>query len=253
MTLGFLGTGAIAAAMVKGLGSGGGSILLSPRNASVAAELAGRFPNVSVASANQEVVDRCETVVVAVRPQVAAEVLSALRFPEGTDVISLVSGHSVRTIRKLVAPAVKVCRAVPLPSCAQRRSPTAIFPPDPAAFQLFSILGAAFEVDREEQFDAFCTATATMAAYFAFADTIASWLTRHGIPDGQAREYLARIHSGLAYTALEHPERSFEALAADHATRGGINEQVVAHLRAHGSFEALSDALDAVMRRVTAG
>ena len=76
MTLGFLGTGAIAAAMVTGFSSEGGPrhrILLSPRNADVAAGLASRFPNVSVAASNQEALDKSETVVLAIRPQVADE------------------------------------------------------------------------------------------------------------------------------------------------------------------------------------
>jgi pyrroline-5-carboxylate reductase len=56
----------------------------------------------------------------------------------------------------------------------------------------------------------------------------------------------------LGNTAIGAPERSFQALASDHATLGGINEQALAHLINHGVFETLSDGLDAVMRRITA-
>jgi pyrroline-5-carboxylate reductase len=254
MKLGFLGTGTITAAMVEGLSSAGGGceIVVSPRNAEMAAGLAARFPAVAVADSNQDVVDRCETVVIAVRPQITEEVLSQLRFRGGQHVISLVSGFSVGRLAVLVAPATRIARAVPLPSAASRRSPTAIYPRDEETVALFGRLGAAFAVDTESAFDALCTATATMAAYFAFADGAASWLERHGIPPGQAREYMARIFAGLAQTALETPERSFEELAADHATRGGTNEQVVGYLRERGVFESYAEALDGVMRRVTA-
>jgi pyrroline-5-carboxylate reductase len=255
MTLGFIGTGAITSAMVTGLRSSGceeRSIRLSPRNEAVAAGLASRFPQVSVSSSNQAVLDECETVVIAVRPQVAEHVLEELHFDAGHTVISLVSGLPIRRLAALTAPACRISRAVPLPSAARRRSPTAIYPRDCEAVELFTRLGAAFAVETEDEFDTLCTATATMATYFAFADGAASWLTRHGIPQEQARNYIAQIFSGLAHTAIAAPERSFQSLAADHATRGGTNEQVLNHLIAHGVFDSFSEALDGILRRVTA-
>ena len=255
MKLGFLGTGAITSSIVTGLNSARGQerpIRLSPRNSAVAADLANRFPHVSVASTNQEVVDDSGTVIVAVRPQIAQDVLSGLRFRADQNVISLVAGFSLRRIAGLVSPATRVTRAVPLPSTAKRRCPTAIFPRDPVTFELFSSLGAAFEVDTENEFNALCTATATMAAYFAFAECVASWLARQGIPKDEARDYIAQIYSGLAAAATEAPGLSFQSLAVDHATPGGTNQQIVADLTKNGVFESLSDALDAVMRRVTA-
>jgi pyrroline-5-carboxylate reductase len=252
--LGFLGTGAITSAIVTGLNSpdaGPYSILLSPRNAAAAARLAQRFSKVSVAGSNQEVVDRSETVVIAVRPQIAQAVLSELRFRSDQNVISLVGGFPVQRISGLVAPAAKVTRAVPLPSTAKRRCPTAIYPADADAIELFTLLGAAFAVETEHEFDALATATATMATYFAMADGVASWLVRQGIPPRQARDYVATVFSGLSHTAVEEPEQSFQALAADHATRGGLNEQVVGYLTEQGMFARLSEALDGVMQRVT--
>jgi pyrroline-5-carboxylate reductase len=253
MKLGFLGTGAITSAMVTGLGSAGApyDIRLSPRNAETAADLARRFTNVAIAPSNQAVVDDCGAIVIAVRPQIAQEVLRELRFRPDHEIVSLVSGYSLERLRDLVAPATRIARAVPLPSAARRRSPTAIYPADCSAIELFTRLGAAFAVKTELEFDALCTATATMAAYFAFADGAASWLARNGIPAEQARDYIAGIYAGLSDVSLEKPARSFHELAADHATRGGINEQVLRHLTEHGALEQFAAALDGVMRRVT--
>ena len=251
MRIGFLGTGAITRAMVTGLGGEGHAIRLAPRNREIATELAGRIPMATVANSNQEVLDECELAVIAVRPQIAHEVLSALRFRDDHQVVSLVSGLRLGRLRELAAPARSVARAVPLPSTAKRRCPTAIYPRDRAAIDLFTPLGAAFAVDSEDEFDAFCTATATMATYFAFADGVASWLTRHGIGPGEARDYVARIFVGMAQTAVESPERSFRVLAAEHATKGGTNEQLLGELTRGGVWERLSEALDGVMRRVT--
>jgi pyrroline-5-carboxylate reductase len=253
MTLGFLGTGAITSAMVTGLSATAGeyAMVLSPRNAVVAADLVQRFPSVAMASSNQAVVDACETIVIAVRPQIAEEVLKELRFSADQKVVSVVSGFPVARLAGLVAPAAKISRAVPLPSAARRESPTAIYPRDGSTVELFGLLGAAFAVDTEREFDALCTVTATMATYFAFACEAAGWLTREGITPLEARDYVARIFLGLAETAVEARGSSFEQLAADHATRGGTNEQVLTYLRGHGVFERFSEGLDGVMRRVT--
>lgn len=83
MNLGFVGTGAITSAIVTGLNAsdaGRDGILVSPRNAEVAAALAARFPNVAVAASNQAVLDGSDVVMLAIRPQVTVEVLSSLEF-----------------------------------------------------------------------------------------------------------------------------------------------------------------------------
>lgn len=250
--IGFLGTGAITSAVVTGLSCEGHAIRLSPLNSEIAADLARQFPMVAVAASNQQVLDECEVAVIAVRPQIAHQVISGLQFREDHDVISLVSGLRLGRLRELVHPARSVARAVPLPSAARRRCPTAIFPRDRAAIDLFTPLGAAFAVDSEDEFDALCTATATMATYFAFADGVASWLARHGIAPGEARDYVARIFSGMAQTALDSPDRGFREVASEHPTRGGTNEQVLNNLTRNGVCERLSEALDGVMRRLMA-
>ena len=88
-----------------------------------------------------------------------------------------------------------------------------------------------------------------MATYFAFAGASSSWLSSHGIPEQQARDYIAHIFSGLAATALEKPGQSFAALAIDHATKGGTNQQVVNRMTEQGVFKIFNEA---ARRHITA-
>jgi len=255
MQLGFIGTGEITSSIVTGLcsfGTTSHSIRLSPRNAAVARELSSRFKGISVASSNQEVLDHSETIVIAVRPAAARGVLSELRFGPDHQIISLVSGLSLLSLSRLVPPATRIARAVPLPSTARRLSPTAICPADPAALDLFAELGTVFPVETEREFDAICATTATIASYFAFVERIASWLAQQGIPESKARDYIGRLFFGLTTTAVEAPERSFQSFAANHATAGGINEQFLKHLVERGLLTSVSEALDAVLHRINA-
>ena len=254
MQLGFIGTGEITSCIVTGLSSCGvaHSIRLSPRNAAIAHGLADKFPGVSVASHNQEVLDHSDTIVIGVRPSAVRGVLSELHFRPDHQVISLVSALSLRSLSELARPAVRIARAVPLPSAAKRLSPTAIYPSDPVAFELFAAVGTVFPVERENEFDAICATTGTIASYFAFNETIASWLAQHGVAATQARDYIARLFLGVTTGAVEASERSFQSLAATHATAGGINEQFLKKLVEDGLVTKVSEGLDAVLHRIAA-
>ncbi len=253
MKLGFIGTGAITAAMITGLSEDWAdhdTIRVSPRNATVAADLSNRFRHVEIAASNQAVLDESDIVVLAVRPQVAHAVLSELRFRGDHCIVSLIATLSLEAVSGLVAPALKITRAVPLPSVAHRLGPTSVFPPDPIAMALFDRLGTAIPVESASEFDALSTVTATMASYFAFADGLATWLVRHQVADAKARRYVAAIYQGLARTAVMEPDHSFAALAGEHATRGGLNEQILAYLTDRQVFASLSEGLDAVLHRI---
>src|SRR5262249_61737884 len=101
------------------------------RNADIAAGLAGKFPNVTIAASNQMVLDGSDVVMLAVRPQVAAEVLSELRFRPDHHVVSLMAIITLDKVAEMVAPAGNATRAIPLPIVAERCGPTVIYPGDP--------------------------------------------------------------------------------------------------------------------------
>jgi pyrroline-5-carboxylate reductase len=255
MRLGFVGTGAITTAIVTGLNASDGSgetILVSPRNAETAAALATKFANVTVAASNQAVLDGSDVVIIAIRPQVADDILPTLNFRPDHYVISLMAIIPLEQVAALVAPAAKVVRAIPLPMVANRRGPTPIYPADPLAAALFNRLGSAIAAESAEQFSAFSAATATMAPFFGFAGEIAGWMARHGIPAQDAYRYVAQIFLGLSDIAVRERVHDFTDLAGEFATRGGINEQAARHLRDSGALAEVSAALDAVLQRLKA-
>jgi len=255
MKLGFIGTGTLTAAIVTGLKSVADdpvSVVLSPRNEEIASNLASRYPNVHVAADNQAVLDACDTVMLAVRPQIAHQVLPELRFRRGHHVISLIATLSREEIIGLTAPATRVTKALPMPMVAHRLGATIIYPPDPDVTALLGGLGKVIEVENSQEFDALSVATATYATYFKYLDTIHHWLKAHGVPDAKGRDYIAALFKGLGYAPETAPDADFAHLAQDYATRGGINEQVLNELAAHNVFEALAESLDGVHRRISA-
>lgn len=253
MALGFIGTGTIAAAMVRGLRRAGNAepIVVSPRNAQLAARLAAELDGVSIAASNQQVVDQCDTVFVAVLPQVVEQVMGELRFEPRHCVVSLVATVSLERLAKLAGPAGQLYRAVPLPFVAIGLGGTLLYPASATLAALFDQLGQALVMRSEADIDILTVASSTMSSAFAAQAAIDAWMVGHGIAPSQSRAYLTQLASGLAASAEQHPEMSLAQLTHDFATPGGLNEQFRRHLDAAGLPEAYSSGLDALLVRIT--
>jgi pyrroline-5-carboxylate reductase len=253
MRLGFVGTGTIARAAVTGFCTAEcpiAEIWLSPRSVDTAAELAGAYAKVRVADSNQSVLDRCEVIIISVRPQVAREILTALTFRRDHRVISLVAGFSHGILAPLVSPASNIVRAVPLPAIAMRLGPTAIYPPDDTARALFGQIGTAVEVTTEEEFDALLAVTAEMASFFDLLRTCADWLAQNGVLEHSAKQYVAAMFQALTATAVSDKRASFNAMVHEHMTKGGLNEQLHRQLGQAGVFDEHRHALAAILARI---
>jgi pyrroline-5-carboxylate reductase len=254
--LGVVGVGAIAEAIIVGLCEGENrptSIHLSPRSAQRSSRLAARYPPAEIADSNQAVVDRAEVVLVCVRPEDASPVLSDLAFSAAQAVISVMAGVSIDTLRPLVAPAEVIVRAIPLPAVARREGLTMIHPDHELARGIFEPLGGVIALDDERAFDELSAASATLAAHLAYLDTISRWLVRRGIPEPDAARYVTALFAGVTRTLLASETSDFAALADDHATPGGYNEQFREALRRAGTFDVVDRALDDVADRLEGG
>jgi pyrroline-5-carboxylate reductase len=250
--IGFIGTGTITEAVIKGLTSSPdvpSEIWVSPRNACIASQLAHAYPLVHVACGNQEVADRCDVICLAVRPQVAEDVLGSIRFSGRHHVISFIAAYGIGKLQDLVAPAKKLVRAAPLPTVAEQLCSTIVFPPDEIARRLFIKLGGAIEVASEEAFNVLFSATATMGSFFALLENQARWLERNGLSYPDAREYLASLYFGLASVAREK-NGDFAVLSKEFTTTGGLNQQVLDALNSTRVFDAFDQAFDQVLQRL---
>jgi len=249
---GVLGVGSIATAIVTGLCDGVAEppeIVLSPRNAARAADLAARLPTVRVATDNQQVVDDSEVVVVCLLPTSAAEVLAGLAFRANHAMVSAVAGFPVARLAGLIAPATDIARSIPLPAVATRGSVTPVYPATQAATGLYGRLGGSMELGNELAYEAVAAASATVAAYFRYLGTIADWLSDRGIPTSAARRYVADTFAALS-DELDSPDLDFATLAQAHTTPGGLNEQFARDLDAAGTYDAVQVGLDAVLKRI---
>lgn len=253
MKLGFVGSGAITEAVITGLlksRSDISAIVVSPRNPHVAARLAEVFPMVRVGSDNQDVVNHSDIVFLAIRPQIAEEVVKELKFREHQHVVSFIAAIELELLASWIDVPVTITRTIPLPFVAELRGATAIYPPNDQIADLFSSLGTAVQARDLKQYNLFGAASALMATYFGLLETSARWLEAEGMSYDQASMYLKQLFGGLSHVTGTSKEHSFEAMASEFSTKGGLNEQVFAEFTANGGTKALTLALTSVLKRI---
>ncbi|WP_069887057.1 NAD(P)-binding domain-containing protein [Streptomyces luteocolor] len=251
--IGIIGVGEIGRAMVTGLceGDGDGSggppeVFLSPRGARTSAELAARYDRVRVCADNQDVVDRSEVVVVAVRGGDRHEALAGLRVPGDRIVVNVMSGVPNDELRELLGTEAELVRAIPLPSVRERRSVTVTYPSHPVVDALFEGLGGAQPVTDEADFDVLSALTGTLTAHYGYLATLTSWAAEQGIATDVADRYVRGLFQGVG-RALGDGSRSLDQLAADHETPRGNNERIRTSWFTPSNAEALREALDGLL------
>jgi pyrroline-5-carboxylate reductase len=253
MRIGFVGTGEITQAIVTGISKtdlASTPIQLSPRNAAIASKLAERHANVTVAADNQAVLDNADLVFLAIRPQIAEEVVRALKFRADHHVISLVAATPLDRMTTWIDAPVRLAQAIPLPFVATLNGATAIHPPDDIAAALFSKLGKAIEVSNRTEYDLLGAASALMGTYFGILEAGTRWLENKGLAYDSGRAYLVQMFGALTETAAQSPDRSFDDIRMEFSTKGGLNEQVYTNFAADGGIKALTNALDGVFNRI---
>ncbi len=253
-SIGFVGTGAITEAMVRGLlatPAYAGKVHLSPRSADISARLAADFETASVARDNQAVVDQSDVVVLAVRPQIAKEVIEPLSFRDGQSVVSVIAATERQTLLEWIGADVHLVQAIPLPFVEDRIGVTAIFPRDVETAALFDALGSAVQCESKKEYDLLAAASALMSTYFHILDAATDWLEDNGLDRSKGQAYLAPLFHGLAERAKKSRTSSFGELSREFATKGGLNEQVQVDFDKDGGTTALKQALDRVFARIT--
>lgn len=253
MDVGFIGTGAITEAVVTGLceaGAPGLSVLLSPRSVERSRRLSERHAAVEVAEDNQQVVDQSNLVFLAVRPQDAGAILDALHFRPEQPAASFIATVDSAEIQRRIRPAQLIGRIAPVPPIARRRGPVAMCPTNRSLAELFEPIATVIQVNEESQLDAFFSASALMAPYFELLETVSAWLRAQGVDAEQADRYTGSLFRGIARKSTRPAGEGFAELAAEHATRAGINEQLRRELLATGFYERVRAGLDLIQARM---
>jgi pyrroline-5-carboxylate reductase len=255
-TIGFIGVGTIASAVVTGLCQDGDPslrILLSPRNQERGLRLEASFPQAQRAESNQQVVDSSSTVFLALRPNVAQDILEKIAFRADQTIISLIPTVPIHRLQKWIQPARRIFKILPLPYTARRLGTVPYFPADPIIAGLISRFATPIPMPDEHQLHVIWAITGLISPYYRLMEETCRWCVDKGAAPEIAAEYTASMYHSLAAVTLGADKDPFAEMAKEAATPGGLNEMAVAMMEDDGVYRSLRKALDAIWQRFQVG
>jgi len=261
-TVGFLGGGAMAEALIGGLRARG----LAPEQLRAADPDPGRRAllqerhGVGASAENAEVVAGSDLLVIALKPGVVAGALAELRGRRGLDLarplwISIAAGIPLDRLEAAL-PGARIVRAMPNTPCLVGAGATAFFAganvataERAAARALFEAVGTCWEAPSEGLLDAVTGLSGSGPAYvFVFMEALGDAGVRMGLPREAAYQLAFQTVLGAAKLALEtgrHP-----AVLKDQVTSpGGTTIAGLERLEAGGFRAAVYEAVSAATRR----
>ena len=247
-TLGFVGTGTLAEAVIRGLQQTEARthrFLLSPRSEEKSRALAAAYDNSTRAESNAAVVAESDIVLLGVLPKQIG-LLGDLPFRADQTVVSFLAGVPLGTLRAAVSPATRIVRMIPLPCIEYAKGPILMTPHDPTVEALFGSVGELVISEREADLDTISIASGLMSAHFQMQNTVVDWLTARGIAGAEASGFVRSLYIGLGELALRDERRGGSLPPEHYETKGGLNETARAYLNRVGWFDEMARVLDTV-------
>ncbi|MDA7428160.1 NAD(P)-binding domain-containing protein [Primorskyibacter aestuariivivens] len=244
--IGFIGTGHIAAPMVRHLAAQGHEIIVTRRNETVSAVLA-RDVGVAVAEP-QAVVDACDIVFLCLRPHIAEDVLSGLSFRAEQQIVSVMAAVPRDRLAAFCAPAADYVQTIPLGFLEQGGCPLAAYGNDRLLSDLFAPENPVVPVASEEALNAHFAICAMVPGVLDLMNSGADWLGAQ-TGDRQAAEFFTtQLLAGFLNSMKGSLAEERDALATD----GTLSLQMTDGLRTGGAHEALTTTLAAIGARLEA-
>ena len=253
MKLGFIGTGKITSSVVTGICGSKISfkkIILSPRNRSLAINLKRKFKKVVIAKNNQEIINSCNWIFLAVTPNVGEKIIKHLKFKSSQTVISFISTMTLAQLKQAIKVKATIIRAIPLPPISLKKGPVPIFPPNKKVKNFFNKLGTTVEINNEKLSKNFWSTSGMMAPFYELLNTMTNWLVKHGVKRNKAQKYITSLFVALSEDAVVNSKKDLKYLVKDSQTPKGLNEQGVKELRKAGFYKATNKTLSSILKRL---
>ena len=253
MKLGFIGTGKITSSVVTGICRSKITfikILLSPRNRNLAKKLKKQFRKVSIAKNNQEIVNSCNWIFLAVTPSVGQKIIKNLKFRSNQTIISFISTMTLSQLKKAIKVKATIVRAIPLPPISLRKGPVPIFPPNKKVKNFFNKLGTTVEISNEKLSKNFWSTSGMMAPFYELLSTMSNWLVKRGVKRDKAQKYVTSLFVALSEDAVVNSNKDLKHLVKESQTPRGLNEQGVKELRKAGFYRATEKTLNSILKRL---
>lgn len=258
--IGFIGGGNMAASLVNGLVASGhepGQIWVSDINPGTLEALSADL-NVNVTQSNQDVINAVDVVVLAVKPQVLAQVAKEIcpcLHPHQM-VVSIAAGITQANLSKWLCAETPIVRCMPNTPALVLTGATALHANDKVspeqrdlAETILRAVGIALWVEDESDLDTVTAVSGSGPAYyFLLMETMEKVAVELGLAEATARLLIQQTALGAAKIALESPESPSE-LRRRVTSPGGTTQKAIETFEQGGFAELVSKALHAARDR----
>ena len=261
MTIGFIGGGNMATALIKGFISSGKvpaeNIVVFDTDAEKLGAMA-ESEGITPASSAAGVEDAADIVVLAVKPNVMPAVLDELSGKDGGIYVSIAAGISLETLEKSIGKDKKIIRTMPNTPALVGCGMTVITPNKNISGEELKMIGDLFEgigetvILEEKYMNAAIALHSSSPAYiYMLIDAMADSGVKYGIPKALALKLAAKAVEGSAKMVLEtgsHPEQ----LKDNVCSPGGTTIAAVCELERTGFRSSVQSAIDACVSKADA-
>ena len=252
MKLGFIGTGQITKAVIKGILKSKikfSKIYISKRNLKISKTLSKKSKKIVIIEDNQKILNLSNWIFLAITPQVGNQIIKKLKFKKNHTVVSFISTIKMKELKRFIKVKATIIRAIPLPPISLRKGPVPIFPANKKVKNFFNNLGNTIEINNENLSLNFWANSAMMAPFYEMLQTLSEWLIKKGVRRDSSQKYITSLFVALAEDAL-NKSKDLKKLVKESQTPKGLNQQAVTELRKLGFYKSINKVNEIILKRL---
>ncbi len=267
-TIGFIGGGNMASSIIGGLVPNivqSQSIYVFDPNADQMEKLSSDF-NINTCSSNSELVQKSDVLVLAVKPQVMATVLTPIAqiiLDKQSLVISIAAGINCDLIQQIIINATHVknintavIRVMPNTPALVKSGASGMYANQSVSTEqkdiaqtLMSAVGSAFWVEKEQDIDAVTALSGSGPAYFMlFVKSLIESAEQAGLPSDIAKQLAIDTCAGSA-KLMQSSEHSIEQLIKNVTSPKGTTEQALLSFQNDKLANIIDKAFQSALKR----
>ena len=203
-----------------------------------------------------------QTVVLAVKPQMLAQVCAELPATqvENTQFISIAAGVSVARLHEMLGVSCPIVRTMPNTPSSIGMGMTGLYAPEDTSQDLkdcaeyaLAQVGDVLWVAHENDINTVIAAAGSSPAYvFLFAEAMQAKTQALGLSAADAKRLVAQALAGASAMLLANPETDFGTLRERVTSKGGTTAQAIDHFNQAQLADIIAGAMQAAVDRAEA-
>lgn len=259
--LAFIGTGNMAYAIIQGLLKSGypASQIIACNKSNLARRAELQAVGIATNFANKAAVEQAEVIVLAVKPQMMAEVCAEFSDVDFSQkwVISVAAGISVERLEQLLPSAKNIIRTMPNTPSLIGEGITGLFAKKSVnstacqfAEELMTAVGKCYWVESEDKINQIIAITGSSPAYFfRFMEAMQQSAMQMGFSEQDARFLVQSVALGAAKLVEKNPQTSLSTLRENVTSKGGTTAKALEVFEQYNLLETVDKAMWAAIHR----